>query len=124
MDEEHRSAASFQEALDLLAVEHKLPSARVDLGRVTATPGAVHIPASRVLYCLAHHRAGIWGIVPLEDVGVNERALARGEGLRLMSAWAIDVDKPSTGHGDNTLWIMTQGEDEERYTTLLLPDEY
>lgn len=99
--------------------------ARVQLGCVTSTPKAAAIPTDRVLACLARHQAGEWGLVPTEDAELNEYALER-RGSRVMSAWAIDPNEPSRGHGANTLWIITQWayDHSDVSTTLLLPDEY
>jgi hypothetical protein len=98
---------------------------RVPLGAVRATPGASQIDASRTLSCLCLHEIGDWGACPSEDHEVNEQALARGM-TRVMSAWAIDPEKPSRGYGHNTFWIITQlhGTYGEPETTLLLPEEY
>ncbi|MBN9124535.1 MAG: hypothetical protein J0I60_07385 [Nitrosospira sp.] len=43
-------------------------------------------------------------------------------GNRILSAYAIDDTKSCEGHGDNTLWIIT--ETDRSVTTFLLPGEY
>lgn len=101
-------------------------TACVPLGEVLVTPGAAHIAAMRAMTCLALHEVADWGLVPREDAQQNARNLK--DGTRVMSAWAIDPQKPSLGYGDNTLWIITQWPfprgTEAPTTTLLLPDEY
>jgi hypothetical protein len=48
----------------------------------------------------------------------NNRALAGPNSLH----YPIDPAKPCEGFGDNTLWIITEGD--RSVTTFLLPDEY
>jgi len=93
------------------------------LGQVVATPGALDALRERADYLvqlLARHAAGDWGVVGDEDQRANDTALR--EGTRLLSAYPIDPAKPSRGHGDNTLWIIT--ESDRSVTTILLPEEY
>ena len=52
----------------------------------------------------------------------EEYDLAVREGLRILSAYAIDPALPCEGYGDNCLWIITEAD--RSYTTILLPDEY
>jgi hypothetical protein len=91
------------------------------LGQVVATPGALAaVSRSRALDCLTRHQRGDWGVVDHDDAAANLEAV--GAGNRILSAYAIDPAKPSKGHGDNTLWIITEAD--RSVTTLLLPDEY
>lgn len=90
-------------------------------GRVVATPGALEVATPEYLTrCLKRHLSGDWGCVHPEDKARNDEA-AR-DGLRVMSAYPIDPDKPSKGWGENTLWIVT--ESDRSVTTFLLPNEY
>jgi hypothetical protein len=43
-------------------------------------------------------------------------------GNRILSAYPIDETQPCKGHGDNTLWIITEAD--RSVTTFLLPGEY
>jgi hypothetical protein len=91
------------------------------LGRVVATPGVrAAVPEQRMRDCLLRHARGDWGILPLEDVAENEKALSAG--YRVMSAYPIDPARPSKGYGSNTLWIITEAD--RSITTVLLPGEY
>lgn len=94
---------------------------RVALGNVAQTPGVEQaVPKARALECLARHQAGEWGLMCEDDPETNEANLKAGGFV--MSSWAIDPEKPSTGIGDNTLWIITERVGLQ--TTILLPDEY
>ncbi len=92
------------------------------LGQAVATPGA--LDASRypgqLLELLARHVRGDWGCVDPEDAATNAEAVQ--EGLRILSAYPIDADRPCTGFGENCLWIITEAD--RSVTTILLPDEY
>ena len=50
----------------------------------------------------------------------NDEAVS--EGLRILSAYAIDPAKPAKGYGENCLWIITEAD--RSATTFLLPSEY
>jgi len=94
---------------------------KFDLGDVVSTPGALKACSiDHLTACLARHVSGDWGVVCAEDAATNEEALI--EGLRLLSAYPIDLAKPSKGWGDNTLWIITEAD--RSVTTFLLPSEY
>jgi hypothetical protein len=99
----------------------RIPVALFELGRIVATPGALAACApSYIDECLARHVRGDWGCVGSDDRRSNFEALfAR---LRILSAYPLDPAKPSAGHGDNTLWIITEAD--RSATTLLLPQEY
>jgi hypothetical protein len=94
---------------------------RFQLGQIVATPGALDATtdAQRLLY-LARHSIGDWGSVCTEDRESNNGAVQNGG--RILSAYPIDPAKPCKGFGDNTLWIITEGD--RSVTTFLLPDEY
>ena len=91
------------------------------LGHVVATPGALD-QANPVWManCLARHMRGDWGKVDKEDIATNNEAVRVGS--RVLSAYPIDDTKPCKGHGDNTLWIITEAD--RSVTTLLLPSDY
>lgn len=91
------------------------------LGRVVATRGAMdRVGLPRILRCMAAHVAGDWGCVCKADKRANDAALKQGD--RILSAYPIDPSSPSKGHGDNTLWIITEWD--RSVTTALLPEEY
>lgn len=70
--------------------------------------------------CLRRHAVGDWGCVPATDAKEND--LSVKEGFRIMSSYPIDPEAHCSGHGDNTIWIITEAD--RSVTTLLLPDEY
>ena len=85
------------------------------LGRVVATPGALHAlvrAGENALLYLARHASGDWGVVSPEDACANE--LAREEGERILSAYRL-------GEGTK-LWIITEAD--RSSTCILLPEEY
>ena len=91
------------------------------LGQIVATRGVIEtVPSARMAECLARHRRGDWGNVCKEDAAQNDLALQ--EGLRILSAYAIDESKPAKGYGDNCFWIITEAD--RSATTFLLPSEY
>jgi hypothetical protein len=94
---------------------------RFPLGKIVATPGALDAcPPDRFDDCLFRHASGDWGNVDDEDKATNDQAMI--DGLRLLSAYAIDPAKPAKGYGDNCLWIITEAD--RSATTFLLPSEY
>lgn len=93
------------------------------LGQTVATPGALDALEpfpDRLLAVIRRHAGGDWGLVCEADQRENERALKHGD--RLLSAYPIDPEKRSLGWGDNTVWIITEGD--RSVTTVLLPDDY
>jgi hypothetical protein len=75
------------------------------LGRVVATPGALKAtPPAVIIGCIRRHLHGDWGVVDAEDKATNDEAVCNG--LRILSAYPIDPQRPCSGHGDNTLWII------------------
>jgi hypothetical protein len=91
------------------------------LGRIVATPGALDAwPPEYMQQCLARHAGGDWGCVCKEDAASNDHAVK--DGGRILSSYPIDFAKPCKGFGDNTLWIITEGD--RSATTFLLPSEY
>ena len=85
------------------------------LGRVLATPGALHAlqtANAEPLHYLARHAAGDWGDLDAEDRAANERALCTGE--RILSAYQLADGQ--------RLWVITEAD--RSATTILLPGEY
>ena len=85
------------------------------LGRVVATPGALHAleeAGQEAVDFLDRHACGNWGVVPEEDWALNDEALRHRS--RLLSSYRL-------ASGDK-LWIITEAD--RSATTLLLPDEY
>lgn len=87
---------------------------RFALGRIVATPGALHVfegsdtsPAA----LLERHQKGDWGEIPPEDARENERSV-RG-GFRILSSYKV---------GDEKVWIITEAD--RSVTTILRPEEY
>ena len=97
------------------------PVKRFPLGSIVSTPGALAACSpGHLLACLARHMSGDWGCVCDEDKAEND--LSVEQGFRILSAYPIDPDKPCKGHGDNTLWIITEAD--RSVTTFLLPEEH
>jgi hypothetical protein len=91
------------------------------LGQIVSTPGVLDACSNEHrIDCLARHARGDWGVVCKDDADLNDQALT--DGSRILSAYPIDPAKPSKGHGDNTLWIITEAD--RSVTTFLLPSEY
>lgn len=98
-----------------------VPSILFPLGQVVATQGAAtSCTVEYLTACLARHVTGDWGNVPKSDAEENQ--LSVREGFRILSAYPLDPDKPCMGHGDNSLWIITEAD--RSVTTFLLPSEY
>jgi hypothetical protein len=55
-------------------------------------------------------------------LGVSPPPLRSAGAACFLSAYPIDPAKPCKGFGDNTLWIITEGD--RSATTFLLPSEY
>ena len=99
----------------------RIPVALFELGRIVATQGAIASCSTLCMeQCLARHVRGDWGCVCAEDRKSNFEALFSGG--RILSSYPIDPAKPCKGFGDNTLWIITEGD--RSATTFLLPTEY
>jgi hypothetical protein len=91
------------------------------LGNVVITKGVVEkVSLGKVLWMLRRHARRDWGVVSQEDAAHNNWAVAGEE--RIMSAYPIRRYLPCKGHGDNCVWIVTEGD--RSVTTILLPDEY
>lgn len=99
-----------------LFAEQKFP-----LGRVVITATAQRVlSAESAKQMLQRHASGDWGVMCDEDKAQNDEGLKLKN--RLHSAYPIDESKPSAGHGDNTIWIITEWD--RSVTTILLPEDY
>lgn len=100
------------------------PSAiRVPLGHISMTPGAQEALSGKHHYAnelLQRHHTGDWGCIGHADRMENLASITMG--CRILSAYPIDPSQPCAGHGDNTIWIITEAD--RSVTTLLLPSEY
>lgn len=108
-------------ALEQVRQELGLAEPRFQLGEIRFTPGAEAAISQRlILEVVARHQCGDWGLLPDDDKEQNESMIVIAG--RVMSAYPIDKDKPSEGHGENTIWVIT--DKIGVVTTVLLPDEY
>lgn len=92
-----------------------LLSPKFSPGQIVATPGALAAMEEhqcQPLTLLARHLAGNWGVLPAEDVQLNDEAL-KTDG-RLLSSYALG--------GDTRIWVITEWD--RSVTTFLLPSEY
>ena len=93
---------------------------KFSLGRIVATPGALHAlheAGQSADEFLARHVTGDWGDLDDEDRSLNDAAVS--DGSRLLSSY-------TTRKGER-LWIITEAVNEVglRYSsTLILPSEY
>ena len=94
---------------------------RFKLGRLVATPGAIHAlqrSGQDPLVFVQRHRQGDWGDVDAGDKALNDEAIAHEGDLdrqsRVLSAY--------TTNAGEKLWIIT--ESDRSATTILLPEEY
>jgi hypothetical protein len=73
---------------------------------LAAHPAHVRPVPPNITQCLNRYTRCDLGI--MKDPASNEEALTHG--FRILSAYAIDADKPSKGHGENALWIITEAD--------------
>lgn len=105
--------------METLPPRHARPKFR--LGRLVATPGAIHaLQRARQdpLVIIERHRRGDWGEVSHGDARLNDDAVAH-EGNpdrqhRVLSAYRTSVGE--------RIWVITEAD--RSATTMLLPDEY
>lgn len=104
------------------AAKNAANGGKFDLGDVMLTPRAMlELPSpGYAARLLALHHRGIWGVVCDDDQEANNEALQLGNSI--LSAYPIDPDKECLGHGDNTVWIITEAD--RSCTTIMLPEEY
>jgi hypothetical protein len=95
--------------------------AKLRLGRIVATPGALRVIAEseqEPLHFLQLHASGAWGDLSREDREANKRAIAREDDPdqrdRVLSSYFTRAGMK--------LWVIT--ERDRTMTTLLLPEEY
>ena len=92
------------------------------MGRLLATPGALHTLAQyrvSALALLSRHVRGDWGSLCAEDRKSN--AIALEWGLRVMSVYKLSREEGGEPvHA--TVWVITEAD--RASTTLLLPEEY
>ncbi len=89
-------------------------TARLPLGRVVATPGALEALAEAgddPFGYLARHATGDWGELCAFDRRQNVLALERG--LRVLSSYSVCSGR---------VWVITEAD--RSVTTILLPEEY
>jgi hypothetical protein len=87
----------------------------IELGRIVATPGALHaLSANQVspLRYLERHRKGDWGQIDANDWRANNEAVVTFN--RVLSQYDLE-DKAR-------IWIITEWD--RSVTTILLPEEY
>ena len=93
---------------------------KFSLGRIVATPGALHAlhdAGQSVGEFLARHVTGDWGDLDDEDRNLNNAAVI--DGSRILSAY--------TTRKRERIWVITEAVNEVglRYcTTILKPEEY
>lgn len=87
-------------------------SARFELGRLVATPGALELIGHLEAFpYLQRHASGDWGDLDGHDRRANDRALRVGG--RIFSAYETPAER---------LWIITEAD--RSSTCVLLPREY
>jgi hypothetical protein len=92
-----------------------LPSPRLSLGRLVATPGALRVlqAASASVFSLVNrHARRDWGDICESDRLQNDLAVSNG--ARVLSSYTLP--------GRERIWIITEAD--RSVTTVLLPDEY
>ena len=90
-------------------------TARFDLGRILATPGAINAmkaAGESPLRLLRRHVHGDWGDLHEDDHRANELALRQA--LRVLSAYVLSTEE--------RVWIITEAD--RSSTTILTPEEY
>ena len=91
-------------------------AARLDLGAVVATPGALEVltsAATTPAALLERHASGDWGEVPPQDARENARSLKHG--WRVLSSYPV-------GDAGEKVWIITEAD--RSSTCILLPEDY
>ena len=110
---EERMSREIEPELRELIARLAATKARVALGQIMATTGAVReLDEEDRLIGLCRHQRGDWGNLDEEDREANEQALV--EGSRLLSSY--------TARNGRRFWIITEWD--RSVTTILLPEEY
>lgn len=107
-------ALTLYAAMSTPAILDHPTTARLALGHVVATPGALDLARAHgidVVGLLHRHRAGDWGDVSEHDARANDHALAADD--RVLSVY-------ETAGG--RLWILTEAD--RSSTTVLRPSDY
>ena len=92
----------------------KMP-ARLPLGRIVATPGALRLLSrlrTNPTALLYRHSQGDWGDVDPEDRTANDTY--RRTGGRILSSYRLDAE--------TKVWVITEAD--RSSTCILLPEEY
>ena len=96
-------------------------SAKFQLGRVVATPGALEAleeASQGAEHFLALHASGNWGELDAEDRKANDQAIAHeGDPDRQQRVLSSHLTRKQ-----EKIWIITEWD--RSVTTILLPDEY
>ena len=100
-----------QQDPDLMILD--LHKAKFALGRLVATPGALHAVSNcEISAAVNRHLAGDWGEVGTQDRAENDHSLKHG--YRLFSVYRTESGEK--------FWIITEAD--RSATTVLLPEEY
>lgn len=94
-----------------------LASPKFSPGQIVATPGALAAMEEHrcpPLSLLARHLSGDWGVIPVEDAQLNDKALSSGG--RLLSSYLIGPEV--------RIWLITDQCEAGNISTYLLPSEY
>ena len=95
------------------AHKQTIPVAVFRLGRIVATPNALHSITHEDILCgIQRHQRGDWGDLSQEDSEANDQALVNG--TRILSSY--------TATNGTKFWIIT--ESDRSVTTVLLPEDY
>lgn len=106
-----RHAHKAQQDPDVMILD--LHNALFPMGRLVATPGALHAVLNcEISAAVNRHLAGDWGEVGKEDRAENNHSLKHGH--RLFSVYRTESGVK--------FWIITEAD--RSATTVLLPEEY
>ena len=97
------------------ASEGKKAEARLSLGQIVATPGALEAlqeAGQEPSELLARHLGGDWGDLSAEDKELNDQAIAQGN--RILSAYRLKSGLK--------VWVITEAD--RSSSTILMPSEY
>ncbi len=92
-------------------------------GRITGTSGITRVPGEILERLITRHINADWGDLNKEDRELNDHALKREAGGRLLSSY-------KNAFNDQTIWIITSGfgNDPDNvdlcHTTIMFPHEY
>lgn len=66
--------------------------------------------------CLLRFSKGDWGEMDPVDIAMNDEAVQTGD--RILASYRCPLAQAER------IWIITEGEPPERYTTILFPEDY